>query len=95
MQSGAAKERQPTRSADPWRGGDNDDTFIDLHVGNLPAMPAPEQQEAVRKRLSDMFQPYGAIQVRVFHREKNFGCVHYHSGVSYEAIKKDGLPKEC
>lgn len=73
VDSGAVKERQPARSADPWRAGENEDTYIDLHVGNLPSMPSPEQQEAVRKRLSDMFQPYGAIQVRVFSREKNFG----------------------
>lgn len=48
--------------------------FTDLHASNLPDMPTPEQEEAVRKRLFDMFQPYGAMQVRVLHRDsKNFG----------------------
>lgn len=61
------------RSADARRGADSDDTFVDLHVGNLPPMPAPEQQEAVRKRLTDLFHPHGVVQVRVFHREKSYG----------------------
>lgn len=48
--------------------------FTDLHASNLPDMPTPEQEEAVRKRLFDMFQSYGAMQVRVLHRDsKNFG----------------------
>lgn len=48
--------------------------FTDLHASNLPSMPTPEKEETVRKRLLDMFQPYGAMQVRVLHREsKNFG----------------------
>lgn len=74
---GAPKERQsaPARSTDSWRGGagESDDAFADLHVGNLPPMPSPEEQEMMRKRLLDLFHRYGAIQVRVFHREKNFG----------------------
>eukprot|EP00752_Nemacystus_decipiens_P001974 g1898.t1 len=52
--------------------------FTDLHASNLPDMPTPEQEEAVRKRLFDMFQPYGAIQVRVLHRDsKNFGFIKF------------------
>lgn len=48
--------------------------FTDLHASSLPDMPTAEQEEAVRKRLFDMFQPYGAMQVRVLHRDsKNFG----------------------
>lgn len=48
--------------------------FTDLHASNLPEMPTPDQEETVRKRLFDMFQPYGAMQVRVLHRDsKNFG----------------------
>ncbi len=47
---------------------------MDLHASNLPDMPTEQQQDAVRKRLMDMFQPFGAIQVRVIHRDtKNFG----------------------
>ncbi|CAM9300799.1 unnamed protein product [Pylaiella littoralis] len=52
--------------------------FTDLHASNLPSMPTPEKEEAVRKRLLDMFQPYGAMQVRVLHRDsKNFGFVKF------------------
>lgn len=76
---GAPKERKPApaRSTESRRGEQSDDNFLDLHVGNLPSMRSPEDQEMMRKRLMDLFQPYGAIQVRVFHREKDFGWVTY------------------
>eukprot|EP00903_Cladosiphon_okamuranus_P008036 g7751.t1 len=52
--------------------------FTDLHASNLPDMSTAEQEEAVRKRLLDMFQPYGAVQVRVLHRDsKNFGFIKF------------------
>lgn len=71
--SGATKERAPARAADARRGGDSDDPFVNLHVGNLPPMPTREQQEAVRKRLTDLFHPYGVVSVRLLDMEKKYG----------------------
>lgn len=48
--------------------------FTDLHASNLPEMPTSADEEIVRKRLLDMFQPYGAVMVKAMRREsKNYG----------------------
>lgn len=47
---------------------------VDLHASNLPDVSTESQATAVRKRLMDMFQPFGAISVRVIHKPtKNYG----------------------
>ncbi|CAM9159115.1 unnamed protein product [Ectocarpus fasciculatus] len=73
------RDKEPNRrTAENWRGSNSNDAFVDLHAAGLPPMPTPELEESVRKRLIDMFQPYGAIQVRVFHRDsKNFGFIKF------------------
>ncbi|CAN0268388.1 unnamed protein product [Hapterophycus canaliculatus] len=65
------------RTTDTWRGNSNE-AFTDLHAAGLPPMPTPDKEEVVRKRLLDMFQPYGAMQVRVLHRDsKNYGFIKF------------------
>ncbi|CAM9301823.1 unnamed protein product [Ectocarpus sp. 4 AP-2014] len=73
------RDKEPNRrTAENWRGSNSNDAFVDLHAAGLPPMPNLDLEESVRKRLVDMFQPYGAIQVRVFHREsKNFGFIKF------------------